>query len=312
MPRPGVPPPPGGLKTLDLRQMTMAQLHAEAAATHTRDLFAALLPDPPGTLCQQTVGRGRRRGTAGPADRMSVLLTTVLLLCCSNPNLCFFCDPPCYAGVPPERIAYVTGHGPDVSEGEDEETEEEEEQQQQRKKQKQQEQKQQRQKQQQQGQTGQAGSARAKLSEGKLFSLLDQYLAADPGRSNAAAAAGGSQGQRRSQAQQAKRQWSACGLAAGPRFGGIECDLPRLWGCVRQRGGSNAVSRDLAWTAVAQDLGIDIGKFRNAGFYAAQWYGRLLQPYERSRQQQAGSTAQRRSKAAAAVEEEDAGPAVPE
>ncbi|KAI7840273.1 hypothetical protein COHA_006055 [Chlorella ohadii] len=262
MPRPGVPPPPGGLKTLDLRQMTMAQLHAEAAATHTRDLFAALLPDPP--------------------------------------------------GVPLERIAYVTGHGPDVSEGEDEETEEEEQQQQQRKKQKQQEQKQQRQKQQQQGQTGQAGSARAKLSEGKLFSLLDQYLAADPGRSNAAAAAGGSQGQRRSQAQQSKRLWSAFGLAAAPRFGGIECDLPRLWGCVRQRGGSNAVSRDLAWTAVAQDLGIDIGKFRNAGFYAAQWYGRLLQPYERSRQQQAGSTAQRRSKAAAAVEEEDAGPAVPE
>ena len=50
MPAPSVPAPPGGLKTLDLRQMSMAQLHAEAAATQTRDLFAALLPDPPGAL----------------------------------------------------------------------------------------------------------------------------------------------------------------------------------------------------------------------------------------------------------------------
>lgn len=47
-PASGVPPPPGGLKTIDLRQMSMAQLHAEAAATQTQDVFAALLPDPPG------------------------------------------------------------------------------------------------------------------------------------------------------------------------------------------------------------------------------------------------------------------------
>ena len=37
--------------------MSMAQLQAEAAATQTHDLFAALLPDPPGALrCCSEVG----------------------------------------------------------------------------------------------------------------------------------------------------------------------------------------------------------------------------------------------------------------
>jgi len=50
MPQPTVPPP-AGCKVLDLRSMTMAQLHAEAAATQTKDVFAGLLPDPPGVFC---------------------------------------------------------------------------------------------------------------------------------------------------------------------------------------------------------------------------------------------------------------------
>lgn len=49
MPAPAVPAPPG-LKVLDLRQVTMAELHAEAAATLERDPFEVLLPDPPGAI----------------------------------------------------------------------------------------------------------------------------------------------------------------------------------------------------------------------------------------------------------------------
>jgi hypothetical protein len=236
--------------------MTMAQLHAEAAATQTRDVFAALLPDPP--------------------------------------------------GVAPERIAYVTGHGPDESETEEEE-EAAEEQQQQRKQQKQQ---QQPKKQQQRGKAG--GAEASQLSEDEIFSLLDQLLAADPGSSSAAEAAGAKPRQRQQSAKQATQLWGAFGLATAPHFGGVNCDLPRLWRCVRQRGGFDAVTRGSAWTAVAQDLGIDtkyLG-YRNAGFFVAQWYRKFLQPFERSRQR-TGLSAPRRGKAAAVTEEEDAGPAVP-
>ena len=204
----------------------------------------------------------------------------------------------------------MTGHGPDHSEADEEEEEVAE---QQRKRRKQQE-KQQRQRQQQQGK---ASGAAAQLSEDELFSLLDRHLAADPGGSSAAAAAAAaassSQKQRQQQARQAAKLWAAFGLAAAPRFGGVDCDLPRLWRCVRQRGGSDAVSRASAWTSVAQDLGIDtkyLG-YRNAGFYMAQWFRKFLQPYERSWQQRPGSAAQRHGKAAAAVGLEDAGPAVP-
>lgn len=54
MPRPSVPPPPGQ-RVLDLRQLSQAQLLAEAAASLERDPFdGVLLPDPPGA------GWGRR------------------------------------------------------------------------------------------------------------------------------------------------------------------------------------------------------------------------------------------------------------
>lgn len=49
MPAPLVAPP-AGMQRVDLRQMSMDELHAAAAATQPRDVFAALLPDPPGGL----------------------------------------------------------------------------------------------------------------------------------------------------------------------------------------------------------------------------------------------------------------------
>lgn len=210
--------------------------------------------------------------------------------------------------MPLGRIAYVTGHGPEGSDYDEED--EAEEQQQQRKRQKQQQQQQQEPKQQQpkQQQRGQAGGTGAQLAEGeKLFSSLDALLAADPGSSSASGAAKGSQKQR----QQAAQLWAAHGLAGAPRFGGVECDPAKLWRAVQQRGGGDEVTRTSAWTSVAQDLGIDTKHqgFRNAGFYVAQWWQKFgLQAYERSRQQWSGSAAKRRSKAAG---QEDAGPAVP-
>jgi hypothetical protein len=49
MPDPAFPPT-ADVKPIDLREMSMAQLVAEAATTQARDVFAALLPDPPGEL----------------------------------------------------------------------------------------------------------------------------------------------------------------------------------------------------------------------------------------------------------------------
>lgn len=56
MPAPLVPPP-AGMQRVDLRRMSMEELHAAAAATQPRDVFAALLPDPPGG---QGAGLARR------------------------------------------------------------------------------------------------------------------------------------------------------------------------------------------------------------------------------------------------------------
>ena len=49
MPAPAVEPAAGS-RVIDLRGMSMAQLMAEAATTHSRDFFAALLPNPPGMI----------------------------------------------------------------------------------------------------------------------------------------------------------------------------------------------------------------------------------------------------------------------
>lgn len=297
MPAATVRPPPGGLKTLDLRHMTMAQLHAEAAATQTRDLFAALLPDPPGARAVAGWAHSVDQAWPGQTQQAFCVLTGH-----AESNCSAACNLHLHAGVPLGRIAYVTGHGPEGSE--DDEEDETEEQQQQRKRQKQQQQ------QPRQQQRGQAGGTGAQLAEDEqLFSLLDALLAADPGSSSASGAAKGSQKQR----QQAARLWAAHGLAGAPRFGGVECDPAKLWRAVQQRGGGDEVTRTSAWTSVAQDLGIDTKYqgFRNAGFYVAQWWQKFgLQAYERSRQQRSGSAAKRRSKAAAAGQE-DAGPAVP-
>ena len=101
MPPPTVPPPPGS-RTIDLRQMSMAELHAEAAATQIRDIFAALLPDPPGVLRRAV--RIRMQRWPSPAG------TTQAYRQARPP------PPPAapctIAGVPPDRIAYVTGHEP--------------------------------------------------------------------------------------------------------------------------------------------------------------------------------------------------------
>lgn len=54
MPGPALPPA-ADLKPIDLREMNMAQLSAEASTTQARDIFAALLPDPPGGFCDPCV-----------------------------------------------------------------------------------------------------------------------------------------------------------------------------------------------------------------------------------------------------------------
>lgn len=76
MPAATVRPPPGGLKTLDLCHMTMAQLHAEAAATQTRDLFAALLPDPPGAWAVAGWAHGVTQKWPGQAQQACCDLNT--------------------------------------------------------------------------------------------------------------------------------------------------------------------------------------------------------------------------------------------
>lgn len=127
MPAPGVPQP-RGLTTVDLRQTTMAELHAQAAATQPRDVFAALLPNPPGAApLGPTAGSAAATRHAGSANCLAIKLPL----------------PP--AGAPPGRIAYVSGREPSAGQKKAQEAQQQQQQQQpqQQKQQKQQKQRQQ-------------------------------------------------------------------------------------------------------------------------------------------------------------------------
>ena len=101
MPAPAVEPAAGS-KVIDLREMSMAQLMAEAATTHSRDFFAALLPNPPGTidavqhgqptvLLPAALGRHGLAGMGSHRCRAALLPRVGPQQPACNPNFMFTC-----------------------------------------------------------------------------------------------------------------------------------------------------------------------------------------------------------------------------
>ena len=204
--------------------------------------------------------------------------------------------------MPPERLAYVTGHAP----------EQEEEEQARGQPQNppppppQQQQQQEQRAAQAPPPSSQAANTGGKITEESIAAVLARHLG------NGSNGSGGGRGGR-----QPPIPWSELGLGSGgPRMGGVECDLRLLWRLAYAEGGGfEAVGAANRWARVAQEMGADLRRTPNAAFLVRTWYQRFLLPYERhlqqqQQQQQNGSSGGCGGKRKAAAESEDSGPAV--
>ena len=152
------------------------------------------------------------------------------------------------AGVPPNRIAYITGQAPKEPEAAQQDAVQAAAQQQQQ--------------QQQQQQAAAPPRPSQQLSEAEIVAVLQRYLEPRLGTGGEARV-----GIRAAASSQQPIPWEELGLArGGPRMGGIECDLRRLWRLAYlDQGGFDALGAAGGWPAVAQKLGADLKRITNAG-----------------------------------------------